>query len=633
MSRPPSARIASLGGGQSLAGGEAEAPTVAPEPDEPPPPEQLPATGADPPAPVPEQVTVLRTEQQELVADLPPEEGEDADVVAAPDADDEELQPMAALSGSAPNATETPAVPSAGPAALPDEAVAGLAHSWKAKGTSAMQVDKVAFTPEFLTHMEKFPANKSIPWVKKDDDFVNTNFCGADEDAEDPPPEASGPEPGLNKAFWHNLKQHGHVDQDRPTRAQIFDPLFLFFCNITWTIWRSICVFTDLYAQQVYAKADQADIVANNRQKVRRKWGGVTTTPWKVVRYFGILIFLGATRNGDHDHTSCWDTSGYEGNYGFHEPVVEACMPITEFQQLRRFLHFCDNTDATQVAARTHGAGYMPTLRLDLVRNELNSRAKLLMNVAPQFAIDEITGSSWVYGPAGFFKRTPGKKTPQGFQGLALCSKLKPTFKSLGGASSTVGVVMCHAFVWDLTKGALPKLDPAMSDTANSVLRLTYMALPDNAKNYDLYMDNRFATPRLMVMLLAAFGVFSSCTFRSNYFPLGAVLKAVIIPPAWEKPTEKNKPTYRDLPANICSWSCLTIAVCFDQGLCRMVTTKQRFKFQERITWEVQRRKFLALITKFKLALCWVYTQFMDPVDIEDHCRVLNSESLTMICY
>jgi hypothetical protein len=64
-----------------------------------------------------------------------------------------------------------------------------------------------------------------------------------------------------------------------------------------------------------------------------------------------------------------------------------------------------------------------------------------------------------------------------------------------------------------------------------------------------------------------------------------------------------------------------------------MVTTKQRFKFQERITWEVQRRKFLALITKFKLALCWVYTQFMDPVDIEDHCRVLNSESLTMICY
>ena len=83
---------------------------MAPEPDEPPPPEQLPATGADPPAPVPEQVTVLRTEQQELVADLPPEEGEDADVVAAPDADDEELQPMAALSGSAPNATETPAV-------------------------------------------------------------------------------------------------------------------------------------------------------------------------------------------------------------------------------------------------------------------------------------------------------------------------------------------------------------------------------------------------------------------------------------------------------------------------------------------------------------------------------------------
>ena len=51
---------------------------------------------------------------------------------------DEELQPIAALSGFAPNATETPAVDPAGPAPLLDEATAGLAHSWKAKGTSAM---------------------------------------------------------------------------------------------------------------------------------------------------------------------------------------------------------------------------------------------------------------------------------------------------------------------------------------------------------------------------------------------------------------------------------------------------------------------------------------------------------------
>ena len=192
-----------------------------------------------------------------------------------------------------------------------------------------MQVDKLAFTPEFLTHMEKFPRNKSIPWAKKDDDFVNTNFCVADEDEEDPP-EPSGPEAGLNKAFWHHLKDHSHVDQDRPTREQIFDPLFLFFCNISWPIWRLICVFTDLYAQQVYTKADQADIAAGNRQKKRGKWGGVTASPWKIVRLFGILIFLGATRNGDHDHTSCWDTSGYEDNYGFHEPMVDNDMLLID---------------------------------------------------------------------------------------------------------------------------------------------------------------------------------------------------------------------------------------------------------------------------------------------------------------
>ena len=45
---------------------------------------------------------------------------------------------------------------------------------------------------------------------------------------------------------------------------------------------------------------------------------------------------------------------------------------------------------------------------------------------------------------------------------------------------------------------------------------------------------------------------------------------------------------------------------------------------QKRHENDKQRRKFLDIITRIKKALCRLYTDHMDGVDIEDHHRVMN---------
>jgi hypothetical protein len=184
----------------------------------------------------------------------------------------------------------------------------------------------------------------------------------------------------------------------------------------------------------------------------------------------------------------------------------------------------------------------------------------------------------------------------------------------------------------------LKKLDVEMNDTANTVLSLVFMTVcdPDGTfrrKNVDLFMDNRFAQPRLLVVLLAALHVYCTCTIRMNFFPLHKALRAAMIPEGWEKKsiTEENKKTFRDLAANLCSFMCLTMVICFDQGLCKMVTSRQGMDQQKRHENHKQRRSFLDIITRIKKALCRLYTDHMDGVDIEDHHRVMNSEILATI--
>jgi hypothetical protein len=97
-------------------------------------------------------------------------------------------------------------------------------------------------------------------------------------------------------------------------------------------------------------------------------------------------------------------------------------------------------------------------------------------------------------------------------------------------------------------------------------------------KNLDLFMDNRFAQARLLVLLLASMHVYCTCTIRVNFFPLAKDLRKKMIPPTWEGKAinDQNKAAFRQQAANLCSFMSLTMVICFDVGLTRMITSRQR---------------------------------------------------------
>ena len=595
----------------------------APSPTDPP--------DVDPPA----LVQVVLTDDAEISQLRAPPAHDDPDLLTVDEADDVgNLRPRQFLGADddgdlgAPepvaDVTSTPSVPTPPPPVTAD----CTPKAWQAKNLPAFK-DQDTLTDEFVKHFEQFPAPKNTPWIHAPGDFKNTEHCDTQPDP------TTDPGGGLNKAFWHHMKDHGH-DHDCPTREEIMNPLWLLFIFIPLMFWRTLANMSDLYQGQVYAKLQQQDI-QDGKDVKRRKWEKLSEKGrWsRLVRWFGILVYLGAVKTGNSDHSAAWSTAGYRGNHGVYDAAVVDCMPLVEFEQMRRFIHFCDNNAEAEQHARdkTH-KDYMPTQRMDLVLDVLNNGAANLLMVCDNFAIDEMTGKSYVFGPAGFMKRTPGKKTSQGFQSLAACSKMNVKFLTLSGSDASVGVVMCHAFLWDLTKGHLKLLDPMMNVTCNVVLRLVYMTVCRKneivRKNLDLFMDNRFAQPRLMVLLLAAFHVYCTCTIRLNYFPLEKSLRAKMIPQGWEAKTIKDsdRAAFREAAATLCFFSVVTMVFCFDQGFCKMATTRQGMDMQKKHRSSKQRRSFLDIIHRIKYALCRLFTDWMDSVDIEDHHRVMNREKI-----
>ena len=607
----------------------------------------MPATGGseEPAAPVPSTVPpdseqVVLTEEDEIAELGAVPTAADPDRVAEDEAADEgDLQPRQFLGaggdglGGAEEPVNDDALPaevsvSTAPASTP-AATGCTPKAWQAKNLPAFK-DKDNLTEEFLQHFEPFPKPKATPWAEQPANFRNTEQC-------DEEPQPTGPDwdpdckGGLNMKFWHGMKAHGH-DHERPTAKEIMDPLWLLFVFLPIEFWRNLANMSDNYQHQVYTRMQAADVAAG-KDVVRRGWEKLFEAGrWsKLVHFFGILVYRGAVKTGDKDHGAAWSTAGYKNNHGVYDEQVAACMSLVEFEQMRRFVHFCDNDAEAERHARDHRhRDYMPTQRMDPLLDALNGSAARLFVVCDRFAIDEITGGSSVFGPRGFMKRTPGKKVSQGFQALAACSKIPVKFKTRTGQDDSRGVVMCHAFLWDLTQGNLKLLDPHMNITCNVVLRLVHMTVcRDNEpirKNLDLFMDNRFAQARLLVLLLASMHVYCTCTIRMNFFPLAKDLRKKMIPPAWEGKAinDQNKAAFRQQAANLCSFMCLTMVICFDVGLTRMITSRQNMDMQRQCEYEKRRRTFLDLIVRMKYALCRLYTDWMDPVDITDHHRVMN---------
>ena len=256
---------------------------------------------------------------------LPPPDPVESDPdQASPDEVTEELVPTVALRG-----VDAGPMPRVDGTSNLDASCADLARTWQAK-RDPMDPSKPAIAmtsadhldPLFLAHMEAFPVAKKIPWAPQAADFVNTAYSC---DTEPVPRSPPGTEPGLNLSFWHDLPEDHY--QKQPTFAQIFDPLFLLFLNLPWVeFWEPCADFTDLYAQQTYTRLNKEYREQHGRTPKRRAWKGVSTCVWKLVRFIGILIFLGAVRNGDRDHAACWDLNGYEANHGVYDSFVAGAM-------------------------------------------------------------------------------------------------------------------------------------------------------------------------------------------------------------------------------------------------------------------------------------------------------------------
>ena len=96
-------------------------------------------------------------------------------------------------------------------------------------------------------------------------------------------------------------------------------------------------------------------------------------------------------------------------------------------------------------------------------------------------------------------------------------------------------------------------------------------------------------------------------------------------PKAWH---EKDQPAFKDKD-NLTD-EFLSFFAQFpkpkDTGLCKMITTRQCMDQQKKTTTEKQRRTFLNIVYRTKLALCRLYTDHMDSVDIKDHHWVMNRE-------
>jgi hypothetical protein len=217
-------------------------------------------------------------------------------------------------------------------------------------------------------------------------------------------------------------------------------------------------------------------------------------------------------------------------------------------------------------------------------------------------------------------KRTPGKKVSQGFQQIALASKFQYEKSDTEGEARSVSYI--SQFEWDMSKGApgyKKDVDPNMAKVFNAVVRIVSKCIPVGGRNYTLSLDNRFNTPRLMLVLWKLLSVLVIGTLRMNLWPLNYA-KKYMLPTTWAaaQVSDKNKAQYRLEPARVASLGGLTTITKFDTGFTKMGTTLP-VKASETVEKIRHRRKFLEARTIDKCSPLDLYTSNMDTVDVVDH--------------
>ena len=300
------------------------------------------------------------------------------------------------------------------------------AKKWIEKDTGAWSGEFVI--AEAILHFHDYPMAKNIPWTVRAPEYKHTPVFDTSK-----PPEGA-PEGGL-AAYWSELKQHGH-DHDFPTKEEIASPVWIMFHCLPVEFWRQMASDSDLYHSEVVSELNDKHI-DENVEKVLRSWttlyGGTNWT--KLVNFFGVLTYRGATHTGQSNHVAAFSRQGYKENCGIYDARIHGCFPggLKEFEQLRRFIKLGKNRNDAALKAREKGGQYDPTFKCEPWRKRLVDSSKLLLVPFHNVAVDELTIQQYVYMAMGLGKRTPGKKCSQGAQAFIGASRGCSRFKTNAG--------------------------------------------------------------------------------------------------------------------------------------------------------------------------------------------------------
>ena len=180
------------------------------------------------------------------------------------------------------------------------------AKKWIEKDTGAWSGEFVI--AEAILHFHDYPMAKNIPWTVRAPEYKHTPVFDTSK-----PPEGA-PEGGL-AAYWSELKQHGH-DHDFPTKEEIASPVWIMFHCLPVEFWRQMASDSDLYHSEVVSELNDKHI-DENVEKVLRSWttlyGGTNWT--KLVNFFGVLTYRGATHTGQSNHVAAFSRQGYNEFY------------------------------------------------------------------------------------------------------------------------------------------------------------------------------------------------------------------------------------------------------------------------------------------------------------------------------
>ena len=362
-------------------------------------------------------------------------------------------------------------------------------------------------------------------------------------------------------------------------------------------------------------------------RKKQRRWKPIGEDWHLMVRWFGVVVWRSATKQGRTDHANAFTKLGPFDNAGNFDQHVSDTMPAAQWEGIKSFFSGYDETEVAPLLD-PECESHDPLAKVNDILNEVRGNAERLMNPTEFTSADESTFNCGAYGQSGVLRQIRGKSVASnGFQLWMLAFKYhsKVWLTEVDHANDClreVNVTVPATWVVRLTphkrtgNGGQVIIDPDLGLIGNGMLNLyaRLHAANPNRKWGTTFFDNLFPSVRFFGWLVVVFNEKFCCTLNGNFQSHGAG-RILAQPPA--NLTDRKIAVLRELPPHIGWKREVTIMSCFDTGFCRLATC-ERDKVFEFVMYTQRRRLFLELREKYKLAALQHYSDEMNAVDLVD---------------